>query len=678
MSFKNISLKGKIGGSVCLAVSLILILYTAIVVTKTRQIAIDEARKMAEEMANRYGNQVKGSIEAALDASLTMAAVYEGMVQRKDLIDRTVIDEIQKKVTTSNPTFFGIQSCFEPNALDGRDAEFHATGDPMWKGMGGAYGNYWWREDGTLKVENLAALDYPNTRAWYMGPRDKDHQILTEPYYTDVAKTNMATVSVPIKSNGKFIGIVGIDFTLTEFQGMVEDIRPMETGYAFIVSNKGKITAHPDGKLVNKTLADAMSPEHASTIAKAVEAGKPFSEFLQSAQDGQQYLYLFQPILIRGTDTPWSIGIAIPKDKIFTAADEFLYLSVALTIIALLIVAAVVFFIARSITTPLIKSVAFAHEIATGNLTAALDIDQKDEIGVLASTLMDMGARLRKVVGDVRMVTDNVASGAGELAATSQTLSQGATEQASALEEVSSSMEQMAANISQNADNANQTQGLASGASGQARESGSAVAESVEAMKEIADKISIIEEIARQTNLLALNAAIEAARAGEHGKGFAVVAAEVRKLAERSGVAAGEISQLAASSVQVADRAGGLLGKLVPDIQRTAELVDEISSASNEQNAGASQINSAIQQLDSVVQQNASASEEMSSTASELSIQATQLQETVAFFRVGDDGRRPAATVRTAKPQSKRLAAAKSAPVGIGLDMGDEGDFERF
>jgi len=690
MSFKDISLKIKIGGSVCLAVSLILVVYTAIVVSKTREIAVEEAKNIASEMANRYGNQVKGSMEPALDASLTAAATFKAMVIKRELVDRSVVDEIQKDIVLSNKTFFGIQSCFEPNALDGKDAEFHATGDPMWEHMGGAYGNYWWREGGTLKVENLTKYDYPNTRAWYKGPRDKDGPALTEPYYTEVAKTNMATISVPVKADGKFIGIVGIDFTLTEFQGMVENIKPMETGRAFLVSNKGKIVAHPSKDYVNKPLIDAMNKEHGPAILRAIEDGKSYEAFMMSPVDNVDYLFLFQPVLIRGTDTPWSIGIAIPKDKIFAAADDFLYLSVVLTIIALLIITGVVFFIAKSITTPLIKSVAFAREIAAGNLVATLDVNQKDEIGVMASTLAEMGGTLRQVVGEVRTVTDSVASGAGELSSTSQTLSQGATEQASSLEEVSSSMEQMASNISQNADNATQTQGLASGAAGQAEDGGTAVSEAVEAMKEIADKISIIEEIARQTNLLALNAAIEAARAGEHGKGFAVVAAEVRKLAERSGVAAGEISQLAGSSVDVADRAGELLGKLVPDIQRTADLVEEISTASNEQNEGASQINAAIQQLDTVVQQNASASEEMSSTSEELSSQAAQLQDTVAFFKLGTNGgygtstvratRRPAPALGQAAPTAAPAAKPRTTPdSGVALDMGnDDGDFERF
>uniref|UniRef100_UPI00048DAA4E methyl-accepting chemotaxis protein n=1 Tax=Desulfocurvus vexinensis TaxID=399548 RepID=UPI00048DAA4E len=245
-------------------------------------------------------------------------------------------------------------------------------------------------------------------------------------------------------------------------------------------------------------------------------------------------------------------------------------------------------------------------------------------------------------------------------------------------------------NIRQNAENARETEKIAVQSAQDAEAGGKAVTETVAAMKDIADKISIIEEIARQTNLLALNAAIEAARAGEHGKGFAVVAAEVRKLAERSGSAAAEISELSSSSVEVAERAGTMLTRMVPDIRRTAELVQEISAASNEQNSGAEQINKAIQQLDQVVQQNASASEEMASTSEELSSQAVQLQQTIGFFRL-DGARRPAKAAPKARtvvaahaaPPRKLAAAAppKAAAAGIALDMHDDADdkdFERF
>lgn len=307
---------------------------------------------------------------------------------------------------------------------------------------------------------------------------------------------------------------------------------------------------------------------------------------------------------------------------------------------------------------------AAAREVADGNLQ--VDLQERSAGDELMHALSSMVKKLVEVVGSVKAAAANVAAGSQQMSSGSEEMSQGASEQAAAAEEASSSMEQMSSNIRQNADNALQTEKIAIKSAEDAKEGGKAVTATVDAMKEIAGKISIIEEIARQTNLLALNAAIEAARAGEHGKGFAVVASEVRKLAERSQKAAAEISGLSASSVEVAEKAGELLVKMVPDIQRTADLVQEISAACKEQDTGSEQINKSIQQLDQVIQQNASASEEMASTSEELASQAEQLQNTIAFFRFEEAGvARRSATGAGAKPAAtasvKHISHAKKA-----------------
>ncbi|MBF0518859.1 MAG: MCP four helix bundle domain-containing protein [Nitrospirae bacterium] len=276
-----------------------------------------------------------------------------------------------------------------------------------------------------------------------------------------------------------------------------------------------------------------------------------------------------------------------------------------------------------------------AEELSTGNLM--VKVVERSEKDRLMQSLSAMLQRLTEVVTDVQNASEQVASGSQQLSATTEELSQGASEQAASAEEISSSMEQMSANIKANADNAMQTEKMAAKSAVNAKESGESVEMTAKAMKEIAEKIMIIEEIARQTNLLALNAAIEAARAGEHGKGFAVVASEVRELAGRSQAAAGEINTLVKSSVDVSAKAGEMLKALVPDIQKTSELVQEISASSKEQSTGADQVNQAIQQLDKVIQQNAASSEQMSSTAEELSAQAQQLQSSIGFFKT-DDG----------------------------------------
>ena len=338
-----------------------------------------------------------------------------------------------------------------------------------------------------------------------------------------------------------------------------------------------------------------------------------------------------------------------------------------------------------------------AEEISNGNLT--VEIRERSPQDKLMQALRAMVVGLTQTVSDIRTIAGEVSAASQSISTASIQVSKGASAQAAAAEQASSSMEEMVSNIKQNADNAQQTDKIANKSAKDAQESGKSVLEAVAAMKEIANKISIIEEIARQTNLLALNAAIEAARAGEHGKGFAVVAAEVRKLAERSQKAAGEINQLSANTLKVSEKSGEMLDKLVPDIQRTAELVQEISAASKEQDTGAEQINKALQQLEQVIQQNASASEEMASTTEELTGQSDQLVSALAFFRTGDeDGGRqhrpasgkpsrpaPAPASRTVKPNGHSASAAPRSQTrgGVSLRLNDkhtdlDGEFERY
>jgi len=472
------------------------------------------------------------------------------------------------------------------------------------------------------KYENVSMADREYFKSALAGQSN-----FSTPSLNKVTGKPFVAVAAPIRdANGRPIGVVAGLMNLDFLHELMAGSAIGKTGYAYIVDADGLTIAHPVDANVFKLNIFQMAGMEA--ISHSVQS---------NASGVADYTYNGEPKsagFARSETTGWHVVITLPMSEYLEASHAIRNIILIVALASLTISLLVFSLFSRGITTPLLKSIEFAGQVAEGNLSTKLDVARQDEIGKLADGLRQMTTRLQSIVSDVRSSAYNVESGARALSETAQMLSSGSSEQAASAEEVSASMEQMGSNIAQNADNAMQTEKISRQAARDAAESALVVEQTAGAMTEIASKTAIIEEIARQTNLLALNAAIEAARAGEHGKGFAVVASEVRKLAERSQAAAREIEQLSTSSVEVATRAGKMLRALVPSIQKTADLVQEISAASSEQSGGAEQINAALSQLDQVIQSNASASEEMASTSEELAAQSNQLIASMEYFRL--------------------------------------------
>jgi methyl-accepting chemotaxis protein len=444
--------------------------------------------------------------------------------------------------------------------------------------------------------------------------------------------TNTATVIIAAPVRGPDDRVIGAICLLTKTSSITDEMAKFklgQTGYIWVVDRDGLVVLHPDKDIalkVNINQLDGM--QELAKNALADKTGVQSYTF-----KGSRKMAGYAPVPAIG----WKVVSTMPQSEFLATADSIRNLIIVIALVAAICAFGAFYLLARTIYVPLNVAVAFLGVVAGGDISQ--DVPQKymvmkDEIGDLARVVDRLEDSLRKIVGSVQSAAAQVASGSEQVSTTAQAMSQGATEQASSAEEVSSSVEELAATIKQNTDNSHATVQISQKAAADAAEGGEAVDEAVAAMRVIAGKIDIINEIARQTNLLALNAAIEAARAGEVGKGFAVVASEVRKLAERSQTAAGEITTLSASTVASAAKAGEIIGRTVPDIRKTADLVQEISSASQEQSVGSDQIGKAMVQLDTVIQQNASVSEEMASLAEELSGQAVQLSETMSFFKL--------------------------------------------
>ena len=446
--------------------------------------------------------------------------------------------------------------------------------------------------------------------------------------------------------SGRKRGMVGVQIDLAQLSKIALEMKVGETGFGWIVDKDLLFIAHPNEKYAMNL--DMKNSAKEGFVGMDALGQKFLKEEIGDGEyrrpDGVQYTVFFSRI----PNTPgWTLGLSLETAELNKTALDLVRNLVLLVVIAVVLSAVVSFLVARSIVKPIDlvrKSVAL---VAQGTLNEArLSSEQgkkvlrrKDEIGAMATALNEMIDSLTRIARDIRTASAQVSTGSQELSSTAQGLSQGANEQAASVEELSASVEELASTIKQNADNTTQADGLAQKVARDAEQSGQAVTKTSASMEEIASKISIIESIASQTNLLALNAAIEAARAGEAGKGFAVVASEVRKLAERSATAAGEITDLSKESVTVAQEAGKLLTGLVPDIKKVADLIQEITAASNEQSSGAEQIAKGITQMDMVVQQNASASEELAGTSEELASQAELMADTVSFFKMEETGR---------------------------------------
>ena len=653
---------------ICVAATLLVVLSlgitSAVIGIKSSASAESATMNLARTSAREAAGTLQTRITANLATVVNLAAAMRATKQANLPVSREQTSEMVKAALFSSDDFIGSAITWEPNALDGKDAEY-AGKKPEYDDSG-RYMPYWTRAaGGGVHVDPIVFDPAPGANDWYDIPKASGKVFFTEPYVYPIEGKDvlMASLVAPIMVDGKFQGTASADFALTRLAKILSELKPIEGSTLSLVSNGGLYASNPDPKRISKK-ADDIPAEGLEHIRK----GQTY-EYV----DAQNTIHLLQPMVITADTAPWSVRMSFPRSVATAAARDLLLYTLTVALVCAIATALILVTVVYRLTRPLrsLSKVMAGLASADADLGVKLEVRGTDELATIGSGFNQFVGKINAVLKQVRTSADSVSNASAEIAHGNNDLSDRTEQQASALEQTAASMEELNAAVQQNANSARQANQLALAASNVAIQGGQVVGQVVDTMKgitessrKIVDIIGVIDGIAFQTNILALNAAVEAARAGEQGRGFAVVASEVRSLAGRSAEAAKEIKSLITASVErvehgtaLVDRAGVTMTEVASSIRKVTDIMGEISAASNDQANGVSQVSEAVKHMDQATQQNAALVEEMAAAASGLKSQAQELVQTVAVFKLGADDHAIAAHMAPSPPPVSRSSA---------------------
>ncbi|MCW3807943.1 methyl-accepting chemotaxis protein [Marinilabiliaceae bacterium D04] len=618
-----------------------------IILINTSKKSKNDAYELAEVLGKEVAFEVKNYLGESMQSTSTLAQSMLTLIDNHP--SRELAALMLKNVLNNNMDGYACWTMFEKNVFDGKDKEYAKKFNQEY----GFFGASYFRDGDLLLPQNYNAeamipaylssdIVSEYEEDYYRVAADSKLQAVLDPYFYSFTGNKkdekfMTSVVTPVLKNNEVLGVVGTDIGMDMILALNSKTKVFETGFSSIITNNHIVCAHPDKSYLELSI-DTLFSGYSTELGKCITEGKGYSYETTSEYSDKKVIRIFTPIQIGNSNTPWSVMVEIPIEKVMAETKKESLIILFIGVISLLILFVVVYIISKNITNPIFKIVHKMEDIAKGNIKTSIRLSgRNDEIGSLENSMNDMIIKLQEVVQSIMKGANYISAASQQFSGTAEQLSEGATRQAASVEEVSSTTEEISANIDQNTENSKQTESISIQAQSKIVEVAGETNKTVDATRVITEKIQVINDIAFQTNILALNAAVEAARAGDAGKGFAVVATEVRKLAENSRKAADEIVLHAQNTLGMAESMGEKMQLMIPEIEKTTSLVQEIASSSIEQSSATSQVNIAIQELNTISQENSSASEELASSAEELSSQAENLKELIEFFKINNE-----------------------------------------